>query len=311
MAAGDDTLNTRLRVAVTGAGGFIGRAIVAARPSNWDVVAVSRQALAHEPGLRNVRVSDPTGVLPGEILRPFDAVIHVAGNADHGLAVREPWSDLMATGVVGAALLSRVPTRRVVLLSSAAVYAGLEGLVDPDRCLEPEMPYGLSKRYLEDLVRALVAAGRIESWLIIRLYNAYGPGERPSRLIPRIAAAIRSRIPFVLTGDPSSLSDPVNVAHVARCLMGAATAGASGIFDLAGGSPTPLSRQVPRIASILGAPDLPIEVRPDADQWPIHFWSDPAPLHRALRLQPGETLEVGVRQYALREGWVSAPSAPT
>jgi nucleoside-diphosphate-sugar epimerase len=310
MAAGDRPLSTRLRVAVTGAGGFIGRAIVAARPSNWDVVAVSRQDLPDEPGLRNVRVSDPTGLLPLEVLRPFDAVIHAAGNADHGLALREPWADLTATGVVGAALLSRLPARRVVLLSSAAVYAGLEGLVDPDRCLEPAMPYALSKRYVEDLVRALAAAGRIESWLIIRLYNAYGPGERPTRLIPRIAAAIRAGIPFVLTGDPLSLSDPVHVAHVARCLMSGATAGATGIFDLAGGSPTSLSRQVPRIASILGSPDLPVEVRPDADQWPIRFWSDPAPLHRALRLESGETLEVGVRQYALRQGWVSEPSAP-
>jgi nucleoside-diphosphate-sugar epimerase len=241
--------------------------------------------------------------LPEPLSDPFDAVIHLAGNADHGLATRSPWLDLQATGVSGAAVLGQIRTRQVVLLSSAAVYAGLSGLVNPDDCLEPPMAYALSKRYMEGFVSTLEQSGRIAGATIVRLYNAFGSGERPTRLIPRVANAVRDGGPFVLTGDPTSLSDPVAVEDVVRVLYAGAALQVSGTFDLCGGDPRPLSEQVGRIAAALGYPSPPIQVELDPDQVPIRFWSDARPILEALQLDGLQPFDAAVRRYGTAERW--------
>ena len=249
-------------------------------------------------------MADPLGPLPDGLADPFDAVIHLAGNADHGLAVREPWADLAATGGVAGALLGRVRAGRIVLLSSAAVYAGRTGRVDPSTPVDPPMAYALSKLYVESLVRALVADGRAGSAVVVRLYNAYGPGERATRLIPRVVAALQAGTAFTLTGAVTSLSDPVHVGDVARALVRAVTAdmgtgaGPVATYDLAGGDPRPLPEQVERIAGALGARPPEVRLEPDPDQTPIEFWSDPAALVADLGLGRLLPLADGVRAYA-------------
>jgi UDP-glucose 4-epimerase len=243
--------------------------------------------------------------LAPELAQGFDVIVHLAGNANHGLADQEPWADLMATGVLAASILGRIPTRRIVLLSSAAVYAGLSGRVDPARCVRPPMAYALSKLYVEGLVASLLAGGRVQSACIIRLYNAFGPGERPGRLIPRVVEAARNSRPFTLTGDPASLSDPVHVDDVVTCLLAAANGSVHGTFDLCGGDPVPLGDQVARIAQVLGLPELPLTIDPRPGETPIAFHSDPGPLSAALGIPRPEAFASGLRRYGEASGWIN------
>lgn len=293
------------RVLITGAGGFVGSNLLTAVPQSWDTDALSRRPLVARPGIRGLLLGR-SNELPGSLLEHrYDVVVHLAGNADHGLAVREPWSDLASTGVLAASILGRVSARRVVLLSSAAVYAGLDGPMDPARPAQPKMAYALSKLYVEGFVQTLAAERRIESAAILRLYNGYGPGERSTRLIPRVVAAARARAPFKLTGAPDSLSDPVHVDDVVASLIAASEVESSGTWDLAGGDPRPLLEQVARIARALGSDAPPIVVEPDPTQVPIRFWSDPGPLADALGIPLPVSFDLGVERYARTVGWLS------
>ncbi len=298
-------MGARLRVLVTGAGGFIGSNLLARAPEDWDLVGLSRSA-DEATSSRVMRPPAVDGPLVPELARGFDAIVHLAGNANHGLADQEPWADLTATGVLAASLLGRIPTKRVVLLSSAAVYAGRSGPVDPGQCVRPAMAYALSKLYVEGFVASLVAAGRAQSAFIVRLYNAFGPGERPGRLIPRVVEASRSGRPFTLTGDPTSLSDPVHVDDVATCLIAAVDSSVQGTFDLCGGDPVPLGDQVARIVSLLGLPQLSLTIEPRTGETPIHFHSDPGPLGEALAIPRPEAFAAGLRRYAAASGWIGA-----
>lgn len=293
------------RVLITGAGGFIGRHVVALVPPTWDVVGLSRERLPVRKGLVMADWNgDLQASLPAELEGSFDVVIHLAGNSSHGLATSEPWRDLAITGGVAASILGRISTRRIVLLSSAAVYAGLEGPVDPGLCLKPPMAYGLSKRYVEGFASALVSGGRVEGLVTLRLYNAFGPGERPTRLIPRIVDAVHAAAPFRMSADPTSLSDPVRVEWVAQALIAAAGSDVTGTFDVCGGEPVPIIVQVGRIADALHAPTPDITLDPDPNEVPIHFWSDPDSVLQALGLVRPDPFRDAVRGYAREMGWL-------
>lgn len=293
------------RVLITGAGGFIGRNLLAAAPAGWDLVAMSRSSV-ERAGVRAIATPPLDADLPAEMAEGYDVIVHLAGNSNHPLADREPWTDLKATGLLAASLLGRIPARRIVLLSSAAVYAGLTGHVDPDTCVRPPMAYALAKLYVEGFVASLAARGRIDSAVTIRLYNAFGPGERPGRLIPRVVDAARTGKSFMLTGDPRSLSDPVHVDDVVACLVAAVESNADGTFDLCGGDPVPLESQVRRIADALDLPVPEMVIAPRDGETAIRFHSDPGAICGALGVPWPEPLTSAVRRYGAAEGWLPA-----
>src|SRR5207247_6319135 len=103
--------------------------------------------------------------------------VHLAGNSNHTLAQVTPWQDVQATALLAAEILGRARARQLVVLSSAAVYAGRQGPVSPATRIHPQMSYALSKLYVEGLAETLAAAGRYEKATVFRLYNAFGPGE--------------------------------------------------------------------------------------------------------------------------------------
>lgn len=167
-----------MRVAVTGASGFVGRAVVRAlADAGIEVLATSRRPCR---GVAWHGWDLTAGVWRGA--PPVDAVVHAAAAVDDGLG----WTEQRRTTVAGTdAVLRTWPGARVVLISSASVYpvftTDLGETVPPTRW--PSSAYVRAKIAQEDMVMA--RGGTI----VLRPHAVHGPGD--TTLLPRFARARR------------------------------------------------------------------------------------------------------------------------
>lgn len=170
------------RIAVTGAAGFIGAAVVRALAEAGHAVVACDRGPAPAwlpPSVRWVRGSVTDVATLDALLAGTDAALHLAFRMD--LAADDPVASvetnlLGSTLVFDAALRHR--TRRVVWGSSVMVYGPVERYphMPVDEAAEPmpRTPYGASKLLLEWLARSYRAKG-LET-VGLRFTTVFGPG---------------------------------------------------------------------------------------------------------------------------------------
>lgn len=198
------------RVVVTGAGGFVGRAAVAAlRDAGAGVVAVLRSG--HEAGhLRDLGADvrrGGLGALPRDLLGGADALVHLA-------------YDVRAAAAENLALFERVVAQaevagvgRIVHMSSAVVIDGW-----PEADLSEAAPWGGpgggSYRQAKIAMERRLLAGRLPA-VILEPTIVYGPGSA----LWTDAPIARLRQGPVILPDPPGLCAAVHVADVARAVV--------------------------------------------------------------------------------------------
>ena len=182
-----------MRLLITGATGFIGRAVLAraVRDPTLQVWGSERRALAHEKML-----VDPTffrDLAPdtdwAEAVSGVETVVHTAARVHvmNDLS-RDPLLDYRRTNVEGTLSLARqaveAGVRRFIFISSIKVNGEhtLPGRpFAADDLPKPADPYGLSKHEAESALRRLSRESGLEL-VIIRPVLVYGPGVKANFL---------------------------------------------------------------------------------------------------------------------------------
>jgi UDP-glucose 4-epimerase len=229
------------RFLVTGGAGYVGSHIVAALVERGDsVVVLDNLRTGHRaavPSGTQLVVSDLADAATLDAVLadgPWDAVFHFAALSQVGESMRLPFLYLIDNGVNGMRLIEacvRHGVMRFVLSSTAALYGTPKTVpIREDAVLDPESPYGDSKRMLE---RALFWAERVHGlrYASLRYFNAAGAdpsgrlGEdhRPeSHLIPLVIDAALGRRPELAvygndyaTPDGTCIRDYVHVTDLA------------------------------------------------------------------------------------------------
>jgi GDP-4-dehydro-6-deoxy-D-mannose reductase len=168
-------------VIVTGAAGFIGKAVVAhLRRTGHDVVPVGRER-------GDVATSEFWDALPRA-----DHLIHLAGRS----YVPDSWkapADFYAANVVGTARAADYcrRTQAHLVFVSSYVYGAPKHLpIGEEHPLAPGSPYALSK-VLAEQVCAFHAESERLPVTVVRPFNVFGPGQRSDFLIAAVVDQIR------------------------------------------------------------------------------------------------------------------------
>jgi nucleoside-diphosphate-sugar epimerase len=208
------------RVAVTGAGGFIGSHL---RPHLLAAGAMVEPVSA--PSLSS--------------LRGFDSVVHLgyrrpAGYGFWGCLLEELQTNVLDTiRLLEAAAEAGIA--QVCFTSSTRVYAPASRAATEDGPTGADLtPYAVAKLEQEAYVRRW--ARTTGGWAtVLRLATVYGPGETVDRAIPNFIRAVLAGRPPVVDGAGIAPFEPVFVEDVVEAIACALDHGANGIFNVGTG----------------------------------------------------------------------------
>ena len=195
------------RAIVTGAGGFLGRAVVARlNASGTTVLGPSRSDLDWRDSAAVSQFIAQAGAA---------TIYHLASSGVTNADADDPQivvDERAMARAIGAAAVSGM---RVVYAGSMAEYGRAGRLTETDE-VTPQNGYARAKVEAGAILDE-AAQARGFSLIHVRLFGLYGPGERSGRLLPAILAALRKRQPIALS-DGTQRRDFVHVADAARAL---------------------------------------------------------------------------------------------
>ncbi len=248
------------RILVTGAGGFVGRQVLAQlRDYGFEVHAVySVESISVDPSVRAhvVNLLAP-GAIAGLMaqVRPLQ-LVHLAWCAKPGLY----WNSAENLAWVRATLellevFQRHGGEAAVIAGTCAEYDWRYGYCQEALTpLQPATVYGRCKNAARELSEVFAQLhGMSVAWG--RIFQVYGPHEAPGRLLPSICQALL-RDEEARCTHGQQWRDFIHVGDVAGALLHLLAARANGAFNIGSGQPTRLHSVVEYVARQLDQAQL-------------------------------------------------------
>ncbi len=209
----------RTRVLLTGAGGFVGRALTTHLcQAGLEVIACD---LSGTP--RVLDVLNRSAMLEMALEIKPRVLIHAAAITTTRLENELDLIEVNVRGTINALEAARVAgVEHFVLFSSSGVYAATDGPIDEHALTSSASAYGLSK-LLAEQVCTLGKTSNMTVWLL-RLGPMYGPGEQASEtrsrtsLVHLISQAVQTGEHVLLPRAPTDVYNWLHTHDLARLL---------------------------------------------------------------------------------------------
>ncbi len=296
-----------MSVLVTGAGGFVGSAVVRRLVNGPEhVVALlspagSMERLEELPAdgswsIERADVSDRDelrAVL--DRVRPR-AIVHVALSAAAYTEVHPLDDDPIVAGPLSTLFEALGPDSRFVYAGSAWVLRAGDRL-DESAPVEPLKPYARNKARADELIPVLAERAGVP-WINLRLFNMFGRYEKPTRLLPTLVSRLaRGEVAELTHGEQVRDFNDVDVMAGAFADALAASESACGaLYHVGSGRATSVRELALDVAEALGRPELVRfgEAETQDEDLPC-LVADPSLAERELGWQPDLDLEERVR----------------
>ncbi|KFN43126.1 NAD-dependent epimerase/dehydratase family protein [Arenimonas oryziterrae] len=277
-----------MRIAITGASGFVGRHVLQAlHEREQDVVVVARTAAraASIPGPHASVVLDVAdgGEDPFAAMGKPDVLIHLAWDGlPNYQSTRHVETELPAQIRFLAACV-RGGLKRLVVTGTCFEYGLAAGELTEQTPTQPCTQYGRAKDRLRQELQAWQADADFElAWL--RLFYLFGEGQSEKSLYPLFQAALqRGDAGFDMSGG-DQVRDFLPVREAARLLVDVALLrGDTGVVNLCSGRPITVRRLVQSWIDAAGA-DIAMNLGrlPYSEIEPMAFWGSRARLNALL-----------------------------
>jgi nucleoside-diphosphate-sugar epimerase len=285
----------RLRIAVTGAGGFVGRHVVEelVRRGHLVEAAVGRRSAPEHPLVNATRVNlldVQAGRAWLHACRP-DGLLHAAWFAVPGeywtSAENQRW--LEASAALFTAALD-AGARRIVGIGSCAEYLwDGQPSSEAHTPIRPATSYGKAK----DQTRAALAelGGKHgASWAWARLFFLFGPFEPPSRLIPSVVRSVLRGTTATCTAGTQE-RDFLYVRDAASALVALLESPVQGPVNVASGRAMAVRTLVERLLARAGGGRVAFGALPMASGEPTRIVADTARLRNEVGWADETTLD--------------------
>jgi UDP-glucose 4-epimerase len=265
----------RSTVLVTGGLGYIGSYVVRdLRERGWQVRILDNRYRCDPDTASELAALDGVEVVEGDIryahmvesaTQGVEAVAHLAAVCMNK-SIADPTEsldvNLMGTqNVLDAA--ARASVRRIVYASSASVYGNPTQLpMREDDKLAPITPYCVAKLAGEQMLDFYARRAKI-SWLALRFFNVYGPGQPTDAYYTSVVVTFLNRLAAgeapVIDGRGDQSMDFVHVSDVARSVGMAVDSPASGeALNVGTGRQTSISDLADLLVRSLGSDVQPV-----------------------------------------------------
>lgn len=240
------------------------------------------------------------GALAAAIPEPVDAIIHLAAKAGVRPSIQQPHAYIQ-TNINGTqvmldfAVLKKV--QRFVFASSSSIY-GVNKQVPwrEDAQPLPISPYAMTKLAGE-------AAGHVYSrlyglsFIALRLFTVYGPGQRPDLAIHRFTKAIEQGKPITIFGDGSTCRDYTFIDDIVKGIIAALHFETRfDVFNLGNHQTVSLQDLILSLEHITGKKAL-LEAYPDQPGDVPYTCAAIAKAQRLLHYRPETALEQGLQRF--------------
>jgi nucleoside-diphosphate-sugar epimerase len=239
-------------IVVTGASGFLGRALVRRLRRSHRVRAFgSPRAPALIEGVEplDVTTADWETLLPD---RPA-VVVHLAAMTNHRACDHDPAAATRVNVDAVRRLAMALALRRdqLVLASTGDVYGpDHEGPIAETAPLAPRGTYACTKAAAERVVAEHLPAHRA---LLVRPFHVYGPGMPASRLLPRFATMARAGKPATAAAGGRPVLTLTHVDDATDALAALVCSFGGGALNLAGREALPVAEVFATVARGVGS----------------------------------------------------------
>jgi UDP-glucose 4-epimerase len=295
-----------MKVVVTGASGFLGRALVRAllkAGHSVTATACNQVPSANHPLLtwKRLDLGQPHAGW-SSLLAGADVIYHLAWSTIPSEANRAPADDARVNIVGSLSLIQAIQNDgcacRVVFASSGGTIYGILSRIPAteDHALRPISAYGVSKLAVESYLAVIRDQTGISA-ISMRMGNLYGPGQSIQRVfgaVTHFAHRALAGEPVRIFGDGSVMRDYLYIEDAVDALMRAGANTVQGSFNIGTGIGHSLNQVADTIVAEIGG-DLVIErLDPRPFDVPISIL-DASRAREALGWEPRVMFQDGIR----------------